>query len=146
MATLTQKAKYALKALVHLARAYQQGPVLISTIAETEHIPRKFLQGILLELKYSGYLQSRKGRGGGYWLVRDPADVYLGHVMRIFEGPLAPIACVSKRSYARCKDCDDEATCEVRRAMLDVKLATLNVLDNTSVADAIARRNEPIEL
>lgn len=146
MASLTQRGKYALKALIHLGRAYGEGPVLSSRIAEEENIPRKFLESILLELKHQGYLQSRPGRGGGYWLTRDPHEVILGHVMRIFEGPIAPIACVSKRYYAPCTDCDDESTCEVRRTMLEVKKAMLGVLDRTSVADAIARADEPIVL
>lgn len=146
MVALTQKAKYALKALAHLGRAYDGGPVLIANIAEAERIPRKFLEGILLELKRHGFLQSRKGRGGGYWLSRPPDEVYLGAVIRIFEGPLAPIPCVSKRYYAPCQDCRDEADCEVRRVMLDVKRSILAVLDRTSVADMLAREGEPIRL
>lgn len=146
MVALTQKAKYALKALAHLGAAHGDGPVLTQTIAEEQRIPRKFLEGILLELKRHGLLQSRKGRGGGYWLVRPPRDVYLGAVIRIFEGPLAPIPCVSKRYYAPCADCTDEADCEVRRVMLDVKRSILAVLDRTSVADMLARDGEPIQL
>ena len=146
MVALTQKAKYALKALAHLARRHGEGPVLIARIAEDERIPRKFLEGILLELKRHGYLQSRKGRGGGYWLSRPPADVHLGAVIRIFEGPLAPIPCVSKRYYAPCQDCRDEADCEVRRVMLDVKRSILEVLDRTSLEEMVARSGEPIVL
>ncbi len=138
MITLTQKAKYALKALVFLAKAYETGPVLITTIAESENISRKFLELILLELKNSGILQSKKGRGGGYWLAQPPEDIYLGRVIRIFEGALAPLPCASKRYYRRCEECKDEATCEVRAVMLEVKAATLRVLDTTSLRDTLS--------
>ena len=146
MIALTQKAKYALKALAHLARRHGEGPVLIADISAAERIPRKFLEGILLELKRHGYLQSRKGRGGGYWLSRAPEDVQLGAVIRIFEGPLAPIPCVSKRYYAPCTDCVDEADCEVRRVMLEVKRSLLEVLDRTSLEEMVGRSGEPIVL
>lgn len=137
MISLTQKAKYALKALVFLAKEYDSGPVLITTIAESEGISRKFLELILLELKNHGVLQSKKGRGGGYWLARPPEDIYLGAIIRIFEGALAPLPCASKRYYRRCEECRDEATCEVRAVMLEVKQATLRVLDTTSLQDTL---------
>lgn len=167
MVALTQKAKYALKALAHLARAHDGAsegasdgasegasngapgtptPVLAARIAEAEGIPRKFLEAILGDLRRHGYLQSRKGRGGGYWLARPPGEIHLGAVLRIFEGPLAPIPCVSKRYYAPCDDCADEADCEVRRTMLDVKKAILGVLDRTSLRQMVDRAGEPIEL
>lgn len=145
MISLTQKAKCALKALVFLAKEYEQGPVLIARIAESEGISRKFLELILLELKNHGVLQSKKGRGGGYWLARPPEDIYLGHVIRIFEGALAPLPCASKRYYRRCEECADEATCEVRAVMLEVKAATLRVLDTTSLRDTL-RYNKPLAL
>lgn len=144
MLSLTQKAKYALKALVFLAKEYENGPVLITRIAESENTSRKFLELILLELKNQGVLQSRKGRGGGYWLARPPEDIYLGHVIRIFEGALAPLPCASKRYYRRCEECQDEATCEVRAVMLEVKVALLKVLDTTSLRDALQLR-QPFE-
>ena len=143
MISLTQKAKYALKALVFLAKEYDRGPVLITTIAEAEGISRKFLELILLELKNHGVLQSKKGRGGGYWLARPPEDIYLGAVIRVFEGALAPLPCASKRYYRRCEECKDEATCEVRAVMLEVKQATLRVLDSTSLRDTL-RLPEPL--
>jgi len=151
MIALTQKAKYALKALAHLARAYPADggppkPELGARIAEGETIPRKFLESILADLKRHGYLQSRKGRGGGYWLAKPPDDIHLGAVIRIFEGPLAPIPCVSKRYYAPCPDCANEADCEVRRTMLDVKKAILGVLDRTSLRQMVERAGEPIKL
>lgn len=144
MLSLTQKAKYALKALVFLAKEYENGPVLIARIAESENTSRKFLELILHDLKNQGVLQSRKGRGGGYWLARPPEDIYLGHVSRIFEGSLAPLPCASKRYYRRCEECQDEATCEVRAVMLEVKVALLKVLDTTSLRDALQLR-QPFE-
>ena len=149
MVALTQKAKYALKALAHLARIHEADgprPELGATIAEAERIPAKFLEGILAELTKHGYLHSRKGRGGGYWLSRAPGEIHLGAVIRIFEGPLAPIPCVSKRYYAPCSDCVDETDCEVRRTMLDVKRAILDVLDRTSLQHMVDRAGEPIKL
>jgi Rrf2 family protein len=143
MISLTQKAKYALKALVFLAKEYETGPVLITHIAESEGISRKFLELILLELKNHGVLQSKKGRGGGYWLARPPEEIYLGHVIRIFEGALAPLPCASKRYYRRCEECADEATCEVRAVMLEVKAATLRVLDTTTLQDTLKLGRPP---
>lgn len=149
MVALTQKAKYALKALAHLARAYDPASeqrVHAAAIAEAQRIPPKFLESILSDLTKHGHLQSRKGRGGGYRLSRPPEEIHLGAVIRIFEGPLAPIPCVSKRYYAPCDDCVDETDCEVRRTMLDVKRAILAVLDRTSLQAMVARDGEPIEL
>jgi len=144
---LTQKGKYALKALAYLART---GALDATTarlgreIAEAEGLPAKFLEAILADLRKQGVLVSRKGRGGGYWLTKPADAIFLGAVLRVFEGPLAPIPCVSKRYYAPCDDCHDEADCEVRRVMLDVKLAMLAVLDRTSLAAMVARDGDAI--
>lgn len=146
MFSLTQKAKYALKSMIFLGKHYGQGALLISEIAEAENIPKKFLEAILLELKKQGYLQSKKGKSGGYWLSKAPEAIYLGHIIRVFEGPTAPIPCVSKRYYSPCDDCADELTCEVRRVMLDVKNAVNAILDKTSVADALSEGKLPIQL
>jgi Rrf2 family protein len=143
MVALTQKAKYALKALIFLAKEKEHGPILISEISERERLPKKFLEVILLELKNHGVLQSKMGKGGGYYLSRPPEDIYLGAVIRIFDGALAPLPCASKRYYRRCEECADEATCEVRKVMLEVKAAILKVLDKTSVADTL---NSPTTL
>ncbi len=113
--------------------------MLISQIAENERIPRKFLELILLELRNTGILQSRKGKGGGYFLAREPRKVTLGEILRIVEGPLAPIACVSKTGYAPCRDCSDEKTCGIRMVMKDVRDATARILDSTSLADVLGR-------
>jgi Rrf2 family protein len=136
---LSKKSKYALKALMVLAKEYGQGPVLISDIAQREDIPRKFLELILLELKNDGILQSQKGRGGGYFLGRAPQAISVGHVVRVLEGPIAPLPCVSKTAYMRCRECRDERTCGIRIVMKDVRDATARILDSTTIADMLAR-------
>src|SRR3989338_475506 len=111
---ISNKTKYALKALVALAEDYVDNqPTLISDLARKEHVPKKFLELILLELKNRGILQSKKGKGGGYFLAKTPDDIKLGTVMRILEGPLAPLPCLSKTAYKKCDDCEDESTCNI---------------------------------
>ena len=134
---LSKKSKYALKALTILAKEYGQGPVLISDIAQREDISRKFLEIILLELKNAGMLQSRKGKGGGYSLGRPPRQISLGHVIRVLDGPLAPLPCVSKTAYVRCRECRDERTCGIRMVMKQVRDATAQILDSTTLADML---------
>ncbi|HVC43603.1 MAG TPA: Rrf2 family transcriptional regulator [Candidatus Binataceae bacterium] len=136
---LTHKSKYALKALIVLAREFGRGPVLISNIAAREGIPRKFLELILLELKNHGILQSKKGKGGGYTLGRAPAAIHVGDVLRVLDGPLAPTPCVSRTAYMRCAECLDERTCGVRLVMKQVRDATATILDATSLADIVVR-------
>jgi Rrf2 family protein len=136
---LSHKSKYALKAMIVLAKEYGQGPVLIADIARREEIPRKFLELILLELRNRGILQSKKGKGGGYFLGRSPHKITLGEVLRDIEGPLAPIGCVSQTAYARCEDCRHERTCGIRMVMKDVRDATAKILDSTTLADVIKR-------
>ena len=136
---LSKKAKYALKALMVLAKEEGQGPVLISDIAQREEIPAKFLEIILLELKNDGILQSRKGKGGGYFLARDPQHISVGHVIRVLDGPLAPLPCVSKTAYARCHECRDEKTCAIRMVMKEVRDATARILDSATLADMLKR-------
>src|SRR5215472_9569369 len=103
----SNKSRYALKAGIVLAREYGQGPVLVSEIAQGERIPRKFLEGILLELRRSGIWQSRKGKGGGYFLAREPARITLGDILRVVEGSMAPSPCVDKTAYLRCRESVD---------------------------------------
>ncbi len=136
---LSNKTKYALKALQVLTKEYGQGPVLISEIARRENIPPKFLELILLELKNQGILQSKKGKGGGYFLARQPHLVSVGQVVRVIEGPLAPLPCVSRTSYMRCRECRDERTCGIRLVMKDVRDATARILDSTTLADMLKR-------
>ena len=131
---LSKKAKYAIKALLALAEHGSEEPMRIADLAREEHIPPKFLELILLVLKNHGILQSRKGKGGGYLLGRDPKDIFLGQIVRMFDGPLAPVPCASQTAYVRCADCRDEAICAVRLAMKEVRDATAKILDGTSIA------------
>jgi Rrf2 family protein len=131
---LSKRSKYAIKALLALADHQRGEPVRIADLAHEEQIPPKFLELILLGLKNQGILQSRKGKGGGYLLARDPADIYLGQIVRMFDGPLAPVPCASQTAYVACADCPDEAVCGVHLAMKAVRDATAKVLDGTSIA------------
>jgi Rrf2 family protein len=130
---LTKKSKYGLKAVLDLAQAPDREPVLVADLAERQRIPKKFLEAILLELKKHGLLQSKKGKGGGYFLSRAPQQITIGQVIRVLDGPLALIPCVSQTAYARCDECADEKTCGVRLAMKEVRDATAKILDNTTL-------------
>src|ERR1700674_1466616 len=142
---LSKKSKYALKAMMVLAKEYGQGPVLISDLAQREGIPRKFLELILLELKNQGLLQSKKGKGGGYFLGREPHLISVGHIIRVLDGPIAPLPCVSKTAYMRCRECRDERTCGIRMLMKEVRDATSKILDSTSLADLLKRVQFAVE-
>jgi len=131
---LTRKSKYGLKALLVLAEAADQGPMLISDLAERQKLPKKFLEAILLELKRAGLLHSKKGKGGGYVLGRKPTEITVGQVIRVLEGPLALTPCVSVTAYRKCDECLDEQACGVRLAMKEVRDATAEILDNTTLA------------
>ena len=139
MISLTQKAKYALKALVFLAKEYDRGPVLITTIAEAEGISRKFLELIFADLRDAGLVHSHRGKLGGYCLSRPSHLISLGDIIRVIEGPLALVPCVSRTAYRRCADCADEAACAIRHAMMRVRDETARILDGTSLADATAK-------
>jgi Rrf2 family protein len=141
---LSKKTKYALKALQYLARAKDRGPVLIAEVARNEGIPQKFLEAILLELKKEGFLESRKGKGGGYFLGRPAEGITLGAVVRKMEGPLALLPCVSQTAYRRCDECVDEQTCGLRMIMKDVRDRTAEILDSTTLADVEARVDEAL--
>src|SRR5271170_8115550 len=117
---ISQKSKYALKALIVLAEEYGKGPILIADVAEREHIPRSFLELILLDLKNHRFLDSRKGRGGGYLMAKSPAQISVGQILRAIEGPLAPLRCASKTAYRKCAECRDEHSCGVRLLMCEV--------------------------
>src|SRR5262245_26678297 len=130
---LTKKGKYGLKALVHLAGLPAGQLAFVNDIAVSNNIPKKFLDAILVELRNAGFVQSRKGKDGGYRLARNPAEISIGHVIRVLDGPLAPIPCASRTQYQRCEDCD-EAKCQVRHMMLEVRRAVAELLDNRSLA------------
>jgi Rrf2 family protein len=135
---ISQKAKYALRALVALARAPKGEATFIGDIAESQSIPKKFLEQILLDLKHHGIVISRRGKAGGYALLKKPEEITFGQVLRIVDGPIAPLPCLSKIAYRRCSDCKDEATCEVRKVFAGVADATRAVLDKATLADAVA--------
>ena len=130
---LTAKGKYGLKALIYLAQVPDLELALVADIAEANNIPKKFLDAILGELRNAGFVQSRKGKGGGYRLARQPEEILVGSVVRVLDGPLAPIPCASRTRYRACDDCDI-ATCQVRHLMLDVRNAIAEVLDATTLA------------
>lgn len=134
---ISQKAKYALRALLALAGARDKA-LVTGEIAEQQKIPRKFLEQILLDLKGDGIVQSRRGKMGGYALLL-PADmITFGHVLRVIDGPLAPLPCLSRTAYRRCEDCPSESSCEIRRVFARVAALARDVLDRTTIADALA--------
>jgi len=130
---LTAKGKYGLKALVHLSQMPPGDLALVNDIAVANNIPKKFLDAILGDLRNAGIVQSRKGKGGGYRLARAPEDIKVGSIVRVLDGPLAPIPCASHTRYQPCEDCD-VATCQVRHMMLEVRNAIAEVLDKTTLA------------
>ena len=132
---LSKKTKYGIKALTFLARQENQTPVAIAEIAKAEHISVKFLESILLVLRHSGFLGSKKGKGGGYYLIKDPKDINMATVYRILEGPIALLPCASHNFYEKCDDCIDEITCSVRRLMMEIRDNTLIILENNSLED-----------
>lgn len=134
---ISQKAKYALRSLVALARLDDGETMMISDIAASQNIPKKFLEQILLDLKHHGIVESRRGKTGGYKLLRAPDEITFGEVLRIIDGPVAPLPCLSKIAYRRCDDCLDEATCEVRRVFAEVAEATREILDARTIADSL---------
>ena len=133
---LSKRSQYALKALGHLTEKYKEGPVLISEIAKKKRIPLKFLENILLELKSIGVLDSKKGKGGGYFLKKPPSKVRVADVIRKVNGPIAMLPCVSLYFYERCKDCD-EKNCVLHDMMIEVRDATLNILEKRTLVDLL---------
>lgn len=131
---LSKKTQYAFKALTYLAQQNEKGPVLIADISKKKKIPLKFLENILLELKRGGILESKKGKGGGYYFAMAPAKIPLAKVMRLIEGPIALLPCVSLNFYEKCKNCD-ERNCGLHDTMISVRDATLKILERKTVAD-----------
>ncbi|HYR84563.1 MAG TPA: Rrf2 family transcriptional regulator [Terriglobia bacterium] len=136
---LSMKAKYGLRALASLAREYGKGPLLIGDISSRERIPKKFLEIILLDLKKQGFLQSKKGKGGGYYLSRVPSSISIGQLIRALDGPLALLPCVSQMAYERCAECPDEETCGIRSVFKEVREATVAILEKTTLEDMAMR-------
>jgi Rrf2 family protein len=143
---LTKKGKYGLKAMVHLAGRPPGEATLVNDIANANGIPKKFLDTILGELRNAGLVFSKKGKGGGYTLARPADEIKVGQVIRVLDGPLAPIACASKNAYRRCDDCEDEERCCVRLVMLEARNAIATVLDNCSLAEMRASAEERADI
>ncbi|MCF8256914.1 MAG: Rrf2 family transcriptional regulator [Flavobacteriales bacterium] len=139
---LSKKAKYAIMALVHLAKRHGEGPVRISEIAEREHIPQKFLEAILLELRKEGMLTSRKGRSGGYALLRTPEDINLAQVMRLIDGPIASLPCATYKFYERCEECTDEERCGIRKVFLELRNESVRILKSATLANIIEKEKQ----
>ncbi len=133
---LSKKSQYAFKALTYLTEKFNEGPVLISEIAKKKKIPLKFLENILLELKKADILDSKKGKGGGYFLRKSPEKIKVATVIRLVNGPIAMLPCVSLYFYERCKNCN-EKHCGLHDMMIEVRDATLNIVENRTLKDLI---------
>jgi Rrf2 family protein len=139
---ISKKTKYAINALVYLAKRTGEGPILISEIAESENIPRKFLEAILLELKKAGILASKKGKGGGYYLIKSADEVNMAEVMRLFDGAIALLPCVTHIYYERCDECKSEDSCGIRDVFLELRNATVELMKTATLTDIIAREQK----
>jgi|SRR5699024_8173235 len=131
---LSNKTKYGIKALVYLCQHSDQGPVSIAKIAEAENIPHKFLEAILLLLRKNGILASKKGKNGGYYLLKNPEEIYMTEVFRLLNGPIAMFPCASLNFYETCEDCTDEITCRVNHLAIEIRNQTLDILRNKNLA------------
>lgn len=143
---ISKKTKYAINALVHLAKKEDEGPIVISEIAEAENIPQKFLEAILLNLKKAGVLASKKGKGGGYYLLQSPDEINLADVMRLFDGPIAFLPCVTYKYYERCEECKDEETCGIRDVFFEVRNKTVELLKAASLSEIVKRESALIKI
>lgn len=139
---LSKKTKYAFSALTYLIENQNGGPVLIQDIAKERKISQKFLENILLELRKAGILGSKKGKGGGYYLIKDPKEVPLARIIRLVNGPIALVPCVSLNYYEKCSDCPDEHTCRLHLILEEVRDHTLTILEGKSLADLVAPQPE----
>lgn len=140
---LSKKCKYAIHALVYLAERYQEGPVHIKEIAEKRNIPKKFLEAILLELRNAKVLHSKKGKGGGYYLYQKPSDVNLMEIIRLMDGAIALLPCVSLNYYEVCDECRNEKVCGIRDTFLKVRDETLAILGGSTL-DKILKREKAL--
>jgi Rrf2 family protein len=134
---LSKKTRYAMVALTRLAREYGQGAILISELAKSEKLPRRFLENILLELRKMGILGSKLGKSGGYFLLRHPKDVNLAEIVRQFDGPIALLPCVSEKAYQSCEFCKDEITCNIRKVFKEIRDLSFSKLENATLEELI---------
>ena len=130
---MSKKCKYALKALIRLGKEYGGGNLLTDDIARSEHIPKKFLEQILLDLKHAGYVRSKQGSKGGYRLVQEPSQITLAEIHRLFDGAIALVPCVSQKFYEACDDCPDEKSCRLKKIFIDVREKTYALLSGVTI-------------
>jgi len=134
---LAQKTRYALRSLLYLAESHVGHPVRLAEIAETQQVPPKYLELIMLDLKKAGLVESVRGPKGGYQLARRPETISFGEIVRVMEGPIALVPCASVNFYARCGDCHDEASCAIRRIFALVRDRSAELLEGISLSDAV---------
>ncbi|MFN3944795.1 MAG: RrF2 family transcriptional regulator [Allosphingosinicella sp.] len=134
---LSQRTRYTIRALLHLADRYGEGPVQLAEIAEAQNIPPKFLTVMLSSMRRAGLVETMRGRDGGYWLAKPPAEISYGELVRLTRGSLGLLPCASRQAYERCRNCIDEEKCRLHRVMLMVRDETARILDNLTLADAI---------
>jgi Rrf2 family protein len=139
---ISQKTRYALRALLYLVELGKGSPVQLATIAETQQVPRKYLELIMLDLKRAGIVTSVRGPAGGYRLARTPEEISFGEVIRVLDGPIALVPCASVNFYSKCGDCHDEETCAIRRVLTVVRDESARILENTSLADAAGQEQQ----
>ena len=140
---MSKKCKYALKALIRLGGDFGGGQLLTDEIARAENIPKKFLEQILLDLKRAGYVRSKQGTKGGYRLVRDPRQITLAEIYRLFDGAIALVPCVSQKFYETCDDCPDEKTCRLKRVFIDVREQTYELLSEITIESFLDGSQKP---
>ena len=139
---MSKKCKYALKALIRLGKEYGSGNLLLTDdIARSEHIPKKFLEQILLNLKHAGYVRSKQGSKGGYRLVQDPNHITLAEIYRLFDGAIALVPCVSQKFYEACDDCPDETICRLKPVFIDVREKTYALFSETTIQSFLNRHS-----
>jgi Rrf2 family protein len=134
---ISLKTKYAIKALIALAEEKAAGgtSLTIEEIANRGGTPKRFLEHILIEIRNAGYIGSRRGRVGGYFMIKEPATISIGAILRLVEGPMAPLPCLSRRAYRKCEDCEDEATCQIRKVFSSVFAGYLLLIESLTLAD-----------
>ena len=134
---LSQRTRYTIRALLHLADRYGEGPVQLAEIAEAQNIPAKFLTVMLSHMRRKGLVETMRGREGGYWLARPPAQISYGEIVRLTRGSLGLLPCASRLAYEPCKNCVTEEKCRLHRVMLMVRDETARILDGLSLADPV---------
>jgi len=142
---LSKKAKYAINALVYIAKNKEEQPISVSRISEEQHIPLKFLESILTELKNARILNSKKGKYGGYSLNKTPEEIHMAKIMRLFDGAIGLLPCVTYEYYERCEECIDEETCGIRQVAMEIRNETVNRLKAATLSDIIKRENKMIK-